>query len=333
MEAEEAKKKEVEASKELSKPQQNGFVPPSHVDLVEKDQRRSSANSVGSRSQAQEFAFPTAKEKEMQESQGNHDFRSSESLCHDPSFHGPLGNRSSDSTSSDAGSSSHKKDASESQNDLYALVPHNPPNALGGVLDALKLAKLSLQQKIDRVPSEGTTVNKPLASLPFDTRNGDRREIPVGCSGLFRLPTDFSAQEASTRANLLRSGSRSPVARYYPDNRVAAPATDRFITTSYIENRSGFPIDDRFLTSSSIMSGSRASTLNSRFDPYLDAGPSSVNGYNYTPHPSYPPFPDLTPRIPLDEGLLIPFPSGRPYGTPADRLPFYSDQVRPNMYR
>lgn len=323
--AEDGKPKEVDASK----PQTNGFLPPSHVDMV-KDQTSRCPNSVDSRSQAQEFAFPTAKKEEIQESEDNHGHRPSESLCHDPPLHGPLINRSSDSTSSEAGSSSHRRDASENQNDLYALVPHNPSNALGGVLDALKQAKLSLQQKINRFPPEGTSsVNKSVEPPPFDTRIGDRTEIPAGCSGLFRLPTDFSAEEASTRANFLGSGSRLSLAPYYPDNGVAVT------TTSYIENRSGFPTDDRFLTSSSIVSGSRASTMNSQYDSYHDTGLSSVNKYNYTSHPSYPPFPELMPRIPADEELLRPFPSSRPFGTPADRLPFYSDQVRPNsnMYR
>ncbi|PON56331.1 transcriptional regulator ATRX [Parasponia andersonii] len=315
-EAEDAKSKEVD----VSKSQPNGFLPPSHVDMVE-DQTSSSANSVGSRSQAQEFAFPTAKEKEIQNSRDNHDCQPSESLRHDPPLNGPLSNRSSDSTSSDAGSSSHKRDASERRNNFYALVPHNAPNALGGVLDALKQAKLSLQHKINGSLPEGTTtVNKSIEPPAFDTRIGDRSEIPVGCSGLFRLPTDFSAEQTSSRVNFLGLESRLALAPYYPDGGVAATAPDRFITSSYIEGRSGFP-DDRFFKSSSVVSESRASTLNLHFDSYLDTGVSLVNRYNYTPHPypPCPPFPDLMPQIPSDQGLIRPFPSSMPYATPPDR--------------
>ncbi|XP_062091855.1 uncharacterized protein LOC133797809 [Humulus lupulus] len=323
-EVEEAKPKKID----LSKLQPNGISAPSHVEMVE-DQTSSRTNSVGSRSQAQEFAFPTARERENQKSENNHDCQPSEILCPDPPLHGPLSTRSLISTSSEVGRSSHKRDVSEGQNDLYALVLHNPPNALDGVLNALKQAKLSLHQKINKLSPEGRiTVNKSIEPSPFDTRIGDRTEIPVGCSGLFRLPTDFSAEEANIRANFLSSGSH--LAPHYPDNRIALTAPDQFVSTSYFENQPGFRTDDRFFTSSSVPSGARASTLNSRYDTYSDNG---LNRYNYTSHPSYPPFPDLMRQIPSDEGLLRPFPSSRSYGSSAERSPFYGDQVRPNMYR
>ncbi|XP_060963795.1 uncharacterized protein LOC115706120 isoform X1 [Cannabis sativa] len=323
-EPEEAKPKEID----LSKLQPNGILAPSHAEMVE-DQTSSRTNSAGSRSPAQEFAFPTASERGIQQSEDNHDCQPSEILCQDPSLHGPLSNRSLVSNSSELGSSSHEREASEGQNDHYALVPHNQPNALGGVLDALKQAKLSLHQKINRLPPDGRiTVKKSTEQSPFDTRIGDRTEIPTGCSGLFRLPTDFSA-EVNTRVNFLSSGSH--LAPYYPDNRVAVTAPDRFVSTPYMENQAGFRTDDRFFSSGSLPSGSRASTLNSRYDPYLNNG---FNRYNYTSHPPYPPFPDLMRHIPSDEGLLRPFPSSsRPYESPVDGSPLYSDQAGPNMYR
>ncbi|EXC25400.1 hypothetical protein L484_016782 [Morus notabilis] len=338
-----AKSNKVDLSKESSKPQSNGFLHPTRTRAAMGDlkvQASSNIDPVASRFQAQEFAFPTAKEKEAQESLENRDFRPSESPHHGQLLHRSLPNQPFDRGAlSDAGSSSHKRDFSGSQNDLYALVPHNPPVVLGGVLDALKQAKLSLQQKINRLPLEGTTtqtvaVNRSIEPTQPGTRVGDRLEIPVGCTGLFRLPTDFATVEASTQANFLSSGSRLSLEPYYPDNKVALTAPDRFLTSPYIESRSEFPPDVRFLTSSSVVSGSRASTLNSRFDSHFDTGPSSVNRYsNYPPHPSYPPFPDSMPRIPSDEGLRRPFRSSRSFGLPEDRFSFYDDHGRPNMYR
>lgn len=363
----EAKSNKVDVPKESSKPQANGFLPPSHVEMGDLKLRMSTSRTtdpVASRFPAQEFAFPIAKEKKAQESLKNREFRPLESLHNDPLLQGSLPNQSLDGgTLSDTGSSSRNRDFSGSQNDLYALVPHNPPVALGGVLDALKQAKLSLQQKINRLPLEGTTITATTVNQSIEppqpvTRVEDRVEIPVGCSGLFRLPTDFSLEEASTRANfpgagsrlslgpyypdngVALTGSRLSLGRYYPDNGVALTAPDRFVstpdrfvTTPSIESRSGFPPDGRFLTSSSVMSASRASTLNSHFNSRLDTGLSSINNYNnYPPHPSYPPFPDLMPRIQSDDGLRRPFTSSRSFGTPADGFSFYHDHGRPNMY-
>lgn len=368
-EAQEAKSKEIDVliSKELSKPKSNGFLPPSHVDLGGsntltcsttsdakfqtpefakpnglvppshiimgdlKDQ--TSSKTVDLKFQTQEFAFPTEKGKQIEERKENQDQQPSDSSHHDRLVHGSPGNKSSDA-SSDAGSSFHKGDGLGSRNDLYALVPHNPPQALGGVLDALKHARISLQQKINRLPLvEGTSINTAIEPSVPATRVGDRMEVPVGCAGLFRLPTDYAAEETTIQANLLSSGSRMPLSKYYPDKGLAVTVADQLVTAPCINTRrSSFSTDDRFLRSHSIESKSRVSTLNSSLDPYLDAGLSSFNRYNYQTYPSYPPFQEPMSQIPSDEQLLR-RPSSRQFGTPAYRLSLYDDHVRrENMY-
>ncbi|KAL5569563.1 hypothetical protein UlMin_026138 [Ulmus minor] len=358
-ESEEPKSKEVDvSSSKESKPQANGFLPPSNGDL--KHQISSSTSIVASGSQAQNFSTPTTMEKETRENQRNSESQPSDRLQREPLLHEPLGNQYSGASSSDGSRSFHKKDLLRSQNEHYALVPHNPPNALGGVLDALKQAKFSLQQKMQRFPQiEGTQATKAIEPAATETRVGDRIETHGGYAGLFRLPTDFSAEEASAHSNFLSSESLLPSATYLPDNGLALTTAARFMSTPYIENRSStpymesrsvtpymesrsanryiesrpaFPSDNRFVSggNTSLEYGSGASTLNSRFDPYMDTGPSSFNRYT---HNTYPPFPDLMPRTPTSsEGLPRPFPSAS-FGTPADRMSFYNDHSRPNMYR
>lgn len=319
-------------AQEFAKP--NGILPPSHV--VGDLKNQTSSNAVDSKLQTQQFAFPTMEQKQNQEMKENKDHQPPENAHHDPFLHGWPGNQSPDSSSSKAGTSLHRGDGSGRQNDLYALVPHNPPHALGGVLDALKNAKLSLQQKMNRLPTvEGTFIDKALAPSVPATRAAERMEVPIGCAGLFRLPTDFAAEEATTRTNLLGPGSRIPFSKFYSDKGLAVTVTDQFINAPYTETRSStYSTSDRFLRSHSVESDSRVSTtLNSSFDPYLDTGLSSFNRYNnnFTTYTSYPTFPELMPQIPSN-GALSRRHSSRQFGNLADRLTFYDDHSRHNMY-
>lgn len=368
VESQEAKSKDIDVSvfKELSKHQSNGFVPPSHVDLGGlnslscsatndakfqtqefaqpngfvppshvmgdlKDQTRS--KTVDMKFQTQQFVFPTGKGKQNQESKENQDQQPSDSSHYDPLGRGLISNKSLDASSSDVGNSFHKENASGSGNDLYVLAPHNPPHALGGVLDALKHARISLQQKINRLPLvEGaSTINAIESSVPA-RRLGDKMDVPVGCAGLFRLPIDFAAEGMTTPANLLGSGSQMPLSKYYPDKGLALTVADQFVAAPYIDTtRSTFSTDDHFLRSHYVESESRVSTLDLNFDPYLDRSLASLNGHNYRTYPSNHPFQELMPQVPSDE-LLFRRTSSRQFGTPADHLSFYDDHMRHNLY-
>lgn len=205
-------------------------------------QEQMNRSSVASASLVQEFAFPTAYGKQTQENLVNNDHQPSPGPHQDPHLLGSSHNRSSVASSSDAGSSFHI--ASGSRNDLYALVPHDSQDRLGGVLDALKQAKLSLQQKMTRLPLvDGTSFQEYIEpSIPAIT-TGNRLDIPVGCAGLFRLPTDFAVEEAAAKNSYLGLGSSLPSASYFPDKGVAATSNhvgDRFITSPYVENRQTF---------------------------------------------------------------------------------------------
>lgn len=243
--------------KETFKIQQNGFLPASHVDTGGLPDQLN--KSTVAPSQVEEFAFPTENGKQNHESLENYARHPSHGSHPNPLVHGSAHNRSSDASSSGAGGGFHKGNASGSRSDLYALVPHNSQDSLGGVLDALKQAKLSLQQNMTRLPLvDGTSVHKSIEpSIPAAMKTGDRVEIPVGCAGLFRLPTDFAVEEAATQSSFLGS---SWSGRYSPETLVTSSfvetrptfsmnAADRYVPSPYIETRQTFPTNatDRFI--------------------------------------------------------------------------------------
>ncbi|CAL9005665.1 unnamed protein product [Prunus brigantina] len=289
--------------KETFKIQQNGFLPASHVDMGGlQDQLNKSTVAP---SQVEEFAFPTENGKQNHESLENYAHHPSHGSHPNPLVHGSAHNRSSDASSSGAGSGIHKGNASGSRSDLYALVPHNSQDSLGGVLDALKQAKLSLQQNMTRLPLvDGTSVHKSIEpSIPAAMKTGDRVEIPVGCAGLFRLPTDFAVEEAATQSNFLGSswsGRYSPETlvtssfvetrptfsmnsadRYVPSPYIetrqtfSTNGTDRFNPNAYVESRPNFPANaaEPFVTSPSVDTRSNFPADN-RFlsGPYAESG-------------------------------------------------------------
>lgn len=247
-EAQEAKSEARDSClfEEKTKTQLNGYLPPSDVEMGGM-QDQMNRSSVASASPIQEFAFPTAYERQTQESLENNAHQPSPGSHHDPLLLESSHNRSS-VVSSDGGSSFHN--ASGSRNDLYALVPHDSQERLGGVLDALKQAKLSLQQKIIRLPLvDDTSVQESIEPPIPAVTTGNRLDIPVGCAGLFRLPTDFAVEEAATKHSYLGLGSSLPSARYCPDKGLAASSTDQFVTSTYVETRPPYHVGDRFVAS------------------------------------------------------------------------------------
>ncbi|GLT93312.1 hypothetical protein SLE2022_111100 [Rubroshorea leprosula] len=231
------------------------------------DKRHNSAPataSQGPESHGQDFAFPVANENYDQE------HLQSQSLHNFPGSQPPHHHLSDVSSSFDGG------EASRRQNDLYAMVPHETSTGYAGVLDALKQARLSLEQKINRsLLVEGESVGKAIQpSIPV-TKAVERADIPIGCAGLFRLPTDFPA-EASNDNRFLRSGSQLSLANHLPETGVALTAGNQFPPSSYMNtqlSRSYNHLDhgDQFLTSPYMASISGFSTIPPRFltSPYM----------------------------------------------------------------
>ncbi|XP_020540435.1 uncharacterized protein LOC105648114 isoform X1 [Jatropha curcas] len=313
---------------DLSNIRPNGFLPSSHVDV-----ERESSNTAVSKSSSQDFAFPMAKGKQNQESTGNNYLAPSHVPDHDSvsnGSHNSPGSQTVPGIPSNLNNGFSGRKTSGNQNELYALVPHKASDGLGGVLEALKEAKQSLQQRIDKLPLAATSVGKSVeASFPSP---GDKVQIPVGCIGLFRLPTDFSV-EANARADVLNSSAQLSLGNYYPDARVTAAASNQFISSPYFESRSNMSTEDQFLASQYVRSGSRIPTQKPYFDPYLDTGLPSSSRYTYPSYPINTSYPDLMPRMPTREAFSPSLP-GRIAGMPsANQFPFIDDNIKPNMYR
>ncbi|KAG5239594.1 transcriptional regulator ATRX [Salix suchowensis] len=321
--------------KKASNIQPNGILPPSHVNIGELQEWKSSTT-------------PTLNPelKILHSILGNNYHPSPHSSHHHPlsqSSHDSSGSQSATTFQSNTDSGFSKGQVSGRQNEqLYALVPHRASNELGGVLDALKLARQSLQQKISTLPLiEGGSIRNSVGpSLP-PPKPGDKVDIPLGNAGLFRLPSDYLV-EASPRTNLLSSNARLSLGNYFPDggvpaaasNRfpdggVPAAASNRFVSRSYSATGSRFPTEDQFLASQDVEGGSRISSQRPFSYPYLDTVSPPSARYSYPTNPSYP---DQMPRLPSREPPS--FLPGRTVGVPpADHFSFSDYHIRPNMYR
>ncbi|KAJ0100839.1 hypothetical protein Patl1_05933 [Pistacia atlantica] len=347
----EAKSEDVCFSDKLSNTQSNGFHSPSHGDVQYLgDQKLSGIHAP--ESLAQDFAFPTANEKQNQESlKTDHYLPSQSAHCH------PHGNHSAVVFSSNSGSEFCRGEVSGSQNELHALVPHEKPNGFNEVLEALRRAKLSLQQEVSRVPvterkslekaikpfirmpvTESKSLEKAITPSIPATEVWDKGEIPVGLAGLFRLPTDYAVEES--RANLLVSGSQPSLANYYPSTGLGVTVGDRILTNSYMDGRSTssagnflvagdqfvtrpsmdrrstYSTEDRVFTSQYSDISSRMSIQKPTFDGNSDAGLPSSRQFTYSTISSSP---DLMPRIPADQRFST-YPLNRPVGMPPSNL-------------
>ncbi|CAK9140703.1 unnamed protein product [Ilex paraguariensis] len=314
----------------------NGFQSPPEFDMgCLQDQKCSSA--IAYESTASHMA------------KGKHDMEYSQN-CHSPPLHNSHQYSYLQDTDKNqsahtfyAGSCLSKAEASGSRNQLALIVP-DTSGKLESVLEALQQAKVSLKQELNRLPFvEGGSVGKAIeASIPV-MRSGDRLEVPVGCAGLFKLPTDFQFG-TTTPANVLGSGSRLSLANYCPET-----SGDKFFSSPRMESLPRASFDNRFLTIPTNLYSEMRPQVPSQmpipmFGPSLDAGlPSSgrytnLNSHLSTGPPStsnytYPIHRDLMPRMPSNGGLSRPFPSREVGVPPSTQFSFYDDQLRPNMYR
>lgn len=225
-------------TKESSESQPNGFQSPPQVDLGCFQDQKSQPSDVG---------FPVATGiQNQQPSTGNHSVPPSPSYHHRSHLEGPTGSQSPQIV------------PSESKNEQSALIPRETPDKLGSVLEALHQAKLSLKHSANNaIPPIGSSS----AGNAFEFSVGGRRpEVPTGCPGLFRVPSDFDL-EATAKSNFPGSNSQLSLTNHYPDPGNALTAVDRFTppftvstssistgnrnhsvsTNPYIESRSRIP--------------------------------------------------------------------------------------------
>ncbi|GFP90988.1 hypothetical protein PHJA_001242800 [Phtheirospermum japonicum] len=169
-----------------------------------------------------------------------------------------------------------------------AVMPQEPSNNLGPVLEALQRAKSSLNQKLNNLPVPTNAERNKVESF----------QIPFGTPGFFRLPTDYQFEtgiEAQPRfANSL------------PENILGG-----FQSKPFVKSRSDFS-GHLFLTAPY-----RPCTQEIRLEisperslsqPRSNEGPSSASvrtnnrdPYTIPVRDSYPFLPNITLRLPLNE--------------------------------
>ncbi|KFK34477.1 hypothetical protein AALP_AA5G150600 [Arabis alpina] len=151
-------------------------------------------------------------------------------------------------------------------------VPKEKSDTCDTVLTALKQAKLSLQEKVSSLritkpeylsessypstpgsymntyplpiePAYGTKSSLPASSV------GSMVEFPVGCAGLFRVPTDFSP-DASTRNNFLPSSSQKALVSHIPVQDIPLLAGDQLFSKTSTRNLVNAGFDSQLLDTS-----------------------------------------------------------------------------------
>ncbi|XP_027161198.1 uncharacterized protein LOC113762117 isoform X1 [Coffea eugenioides] len=328
-------------------------------------QEQKTSSLVAHGSSSSEYAFPTSKGSLSQGVPGNVDTtpsRSSRTYLSDGSYGNPSVHVPFPSPNHGESSGSHKE---------LALMPQKSSSDLESVLEALQQAKSSLNQKLHGMPllEGGPSGNGVEPSFPGNNLTGGKVDVPVGCPGLFRLPTDFQL-EGSAKVNYLSSNTALSLANSYPE-----PVPGWFANSSLAESRSIAFVGNHFDTTPYSDSGSGAHrptpsyTLGASglhasampfteirpgvpasgpvFEPALEAGLSSSGRSNYLDpqtngallipsryaYPTYPFYQEVRPQVPGNERLSRYVPSVE-LGTPSPaRFSFYDDHIRPNMYK
>ncbi|KAK6131857.1 hypothetical protein DH2020_034397 [Rehmannia glutinosa] len=276
-------------------------------------------NIISCESSASEFSFPMSREKNNQEFLG---IQHNASQYRSQQFPPMVQTTTQSSTKISPYEEKSTALSTPPKISLPLELAVVPQDNLGSVLEALKRAKSSLNQKLNNSPpTAGRASGSVFQPSNNETNKTDSFQIPVISPGLFRLPTDYQPENA-----------RPGFANFPPENSLG-----RFLSEPF-DSRSAFS-SDLFLTDPY-----RPFTPERPFSqPRLSEGPSSnrmnrLDSYTNPVLPSvkdsYPFLPDVTLRVPLNEGgASRNFPSSERGLPPVMRLSSYDEHVRPDMYR
>lgn len=318
-------------SEEIFKAEARGIMPKSYDDSGGDNYQKSPTSST-SDMLGQESSHSPLKGKQIESSASCHCQCSNMNHQVTPG-NGYLDSRPPYSFPTDVNGDLHQNDASRNNNDRYALVLRDQSHEFSGILESLKQARISLQQELNKSPPpmEGGYSGKAITPSAFVSKIEDRFNIPVGCSGLFRLPSDFS-DEASDRFSVHHStagfSSNFYLDRglprisdgqvqfgsnpYYSGTTLSLPAPEQSPATQYLEN------------------GSRFDSNKPPFDAVSVGGPLSSNKFMYPTFPINPSYPSAKSQIPFGDELSRPYSfSSRTVGDPlAYRFSFPGDHLR-----
>ncbi|XP_061352183.1 uncharacterized protein LOC133297128 isoform X2 [Gastrolobium bilobum] len=306
-------------AQEIFKAEARDNVPKSYDDRRGYNNQKSTTFST-SDMLGQENSHSPPKENQNESSVNCH-CQSTDMNHQDPRRHGYPDSKPTNSFPSDVYGGLHQNDASRNKKDLHAVVSHEQSLEFNGVLESLKQAKMSLQQELNRLPLvEGGYTGKAIEQSASVSKSEDRFDIPVGCSGLFRLPTDFS-DEATARFNVDNSN-------LYLDRGTARTSDAQFLTSTYSGTKLSLCADDHSLATRYLENGSRFDSQNPPFDPFSNGGQPSSGKYMYPAFPIYPSYQNPTSQMSFGDELSRPY-SSSTVGVPlAYRFSFHGDHVR-----
>ncbi|XAR52282.1 hypothetical protein NMG60_11020261 [Bertholletia excelsa] len=252
-------------TKEPSKSQPGDFQ--AHP-IVGFSQDQKSTSMPSHKSPISDLVYSVATGKLDQQYSGNYEVPVSHSCHQSTCLKGHDGNLSAKVFTSHAG------DNSGSKNEHCALVPSETPDKFGPVLGALHQAKLSLKHKLSALPprDSGSVGN----AIEFSV--GNRREVPVGCAALFRVPSDLHSG-ATIRPGILGSNPQLSLTNCYPDSGYSLSTIDHFVTEPNLLPRSivprfGIATNPCTLSSSSVPTGNKHLAVPP--SPYLESRSKTV---------------------------------------------------------
>ena len=302
----------------------NGFMFTAHTDTG-RSENHSFCEMQASGSQAPDFPSSMVNNYQIQEHiVPSSCLSSAQSSLHFAQSAGPI-------ASSPAGSSLCESEQPENLNGHRAFVPREEPQRLGIVLGALQAAKLLIKQQMNDLPETSSrSVGKAIETSVSGMRDADWLKVPVGCPGLFRVPTNLQSQ-APTQNRLLESNYSSELTNSSPYSRAPLSQGGRYIS-SPIESSTSVPTLGPFSYSPATSAKPGSSTRQSRLDFTFSTGQSSSSELA---SPLYPSFPDFLPGMSSKQTSYDPAMRtevGIPSSWTGSTL-YYGHDVRPNLYR
>ena len=305
------------------------YLPEEMTNAEPGDNMRKSFDDTGYNNQNSTTVSTSGTLQEISHSQLNGNQNESPENCHSqpsdrcnqgPSKHDFPNSKPTDSLPADVHRGPPLKDAPRKENGNSELGFHEQTHEFSGVLESLKQARLSLQEKINKLPlAESSSTGKAINPLAPVSRSEDRYDIPVGFSGLFRVPTDFSA-EATARFNA--SGSTSGLSsKFYLGRGISMTSAGQVGTNPYFGRM--FSADNQLLTTQYSETLSRLDTNRAASAPSVASGEHASGT-----HPMSTSYQNTARQMSFGEGPSRPYSSSTVSVPPAYNFSFHSDHLR-----
>ncbi|KAK9127678.1 hypothetical protein Syun_016475 [Stephania yunnanensis] len=205
---------------------------------------------------------------------------------------------------------------------------------LADVLEALQSAKSSLMHELNRLsPSRQTMPRVMMLETPLPAFKSRKDvDVPFGCAGLFRVPSDMH-MEATTHTGLLdaRSDRGLSLIKTLPDLEYGGKdlPIEAITQACVFDARSdpAFRLSEFHPSNPFLDTGSRNSGLKSFLNPCLDIRMALPFPAKY----AYPSYSDTVPRMPSNDEQLRPVTGFRSQIPTGDRYSTFNHGFRPQM--